>query len=193
MRQIFQTTTINMTFIHGEHRESIWRITNPKRKGWLLRHECSGNAISRKREEKKTSLAAKSQADDRAIRRDLTTKRRRFGDHYFRFDLPPLSSPRSLVSPSLIPLICIDDNFTRPSRRQTPPQHSRQKVLAPLANAKSRRRRERANRRNGSAVLRFVGRKKRTYVTHYPCRGQYSKLWLSSTSSGRRALVPQGR
>lgn len=131
-----------------------------------------------------------------AIGEGLTTKRRRFGDRYFRSGrfLPP-----SFPFPSLPPVCRL---FRELYRRFYEGQNSEKyrcslrrswsapgdvKELGPQLSCGSARR---GSVENGSAVLRFVSHKKRTYVTHYPCCGPCSKLWLSSTSSAARALVP---
>lgn len=134
-----------------------------------------------------------------AIGEDSTTKRRRFGDHYFRpgrLSLFPLSHshPRRLSVAYFA--TCIGD-FTRDrTARNTAAHFAEAQVRQEMLKSAALLRIDTARRgsmENGSAVLRFVSRKKRTYVTHYPCCGPCSKLWLSSTSSAARALVPRGR
>lgn len=104
----------------------------------------------------------------------LTTKRRGFGDRYFRSSV--------LI---LVLIIVVSSSFT-PYRQFYVGNSARPGILLLVSQKlkytrRCRRARTSSSRtgtstRNGSAGLRFVSRKKRTYVTHYPCCGPCSKL-----------------
>jgi len=143
---------------------------------------------------KKRPLPLRVERTIETIGEDLTTKRRRFGDRYFRSDR---LLPTFFLFPSLPSLSLCVAYSPWPYRRFYEEQNG-EEYRCSLRRSWSTPEdvEERGHSRgveNGSAVLRFVSRKKRTYVTHYPCCGPCSKLWLSSTSSAAHALVPRGR
>lgn len=107
----------------------------------------------------------------------LTIKRRRFGERYFRSASSSLSPILILaVSPSLIPRVVSAILRETSRRRTTAVRFVEAEVRQEMSKSAGRSTLARRSVENGSAVLRFVSRKKRTYVTHYPCCGPCSKL-----------------